>query len=490
MNPTAQIVVFDVSGSMKSPLKLRSNAQDATQRSDELDPKRVETVFDVVCRLAEDSIESTKNHDAHAAVLCFGLKDVQTCDLLALLEDRAKYLEIVELADHSTALPLEVATQRLAVHGLGNKYLRKAGGSESSELLYTVNCHEPLVMLLRSAGAPYCGAYVTEHISSDDAGRYFLALSDPSRKDLLEKLVDWLPMKCKNKVASDVWDATNRVGSQISIYGRSLKTLNKRAEGDTADFLPMNRKLSSTIWDAATTYVGSQVEIRGDYVGAWAKRKEENAVSEATRYVDSLLDGVGVNININRGGVDQRDRILSLLKSIPIATPRLVGEVIQLTRRLQKSLNKGSTTCSQTNIDWSRLLDDIEPYLYGYTPMRAALCSAQDTFRHRQFTSKTLILISDGKSTDGDPRSLAKELRDSNVAIFTCMLTSAVIKELRKLHGPSDADKSWPSDVKAMFEMSSTVSYESGAVQALRRHGWKIPPSGQVKLLSKQMIPR
>jgi hypothetical protein len=63
LKKTLHTIVFDVSGSMQAPLKLRSNAQDANKGSGDLEPKRVQTVFDVICRLSEDGIAAAKNQD-------------------------------------------------------------------------------------------------------------------------------------------------------------------------------------------------------------------------------------------------------------------------------------------------------------------------------------------------------------------------------------------------------------------------------------------
>jgi hypothetical protein len=60
---TLHVVAFDVSASMQASLKLRSNTQDADEGSGKLEPKRVQTVFDVICRLAEDSIGAAKEQD-------------------------------------------------------------------------------------------------------------------------------------------------------------------------------------------------------------------------------------------------------------------------------------------------------------------------------------------------------------------------------------------------------------------------------------------
>ncbi len=60
---TLYVVAFDVSASMRAPLKFRSYSRNAKEGSGKLEPKRVQTVFDVICRLAEDSIDAAKERD-------------------------------------------------------------------------------------------------------------------------------------------------------------------------------------------------------------------------------------------------------------------------------------------------------------------------------------------------------------------------------------------------------------------------------------------
>lgn len=104
------------------PLKLRVNAQDANKGSSELDPKRVQTVFDVIYRLAEDGIAAGTDQDMYAAVLCFGLLHISTCDLLALLEERTKVFELLDLAEvqSTSQLPYNRAIRLLAAYGISS----------------------------------------------------------------------------------------------------------------------------------------------------------------------------------------------------------------------------------------------------------------------------------------------------------------------------------------------------------------------------------
>jgi hypothetical protein len=180
-------IVFDVSGSMKAPLKLRSRAQDADQEFGELEPKRVQIVFNTIRHLAEDGIDAAKDQDPYAAVLCFGLRDVSTCDLLALIE------EIVGPGTAS-ALSLPQVTALLSARRCDSSYAREV---PSAPGLYKVFGWKPLVELLADFGAPYCDEYVKKYLTEEAAGMYFMVFADPERAGDLRQVVSELPNECK-----------------------------------------------------------------------------------------------------------------------------------------------------------------------------------------------------------------------------------------------------------------------------------------------------
>lgn len=167
-------------------------------------------MFDVICRLAEDGIAAGTDQDRYAAVLCFGLLHVTTCDLLALLEERTKVLELLDLAEaqSTSQLPYHRAIRLLAAHGISSaeaqRYLKKVPSSFgrsslSGKQLYAVVGRKPLVQLLASAGARYCKKYVENHLTRAAAGKYFMAFAVPDGAKNLKKLVDRLPDACKDR---------------------------------------------------------------------------------------------------------------------------------------------------------------------------------------------------------------------------------------------------------------------------------------------------
>ncbi|KAK3383001.1 hypothetical protein B0T24DRAFT_687351 [Lasiosphaeria ovina] len=219
-------------------------------------------------------------------------------------------------------------------------------------------------------------------------------------------------------------------------------------------------------------------------VGSILPSVEKSFVSDATRVADQLIAA-------NAASSRPRDDCgAALLRSIRAATPKPLGSIAQLLKRLQSALaaNTGQPHPANNSpgglaINWQSLLDGIEPHLYGYTPICQALRTIQPIFRSQTYGSKVMMLISDGDSTDGDPLPLARVLGGAAGAmIFTCLLTDSAIQVQRRLRAPHEADPRWPSAARAMFDMTSAVPYDSGPVQALRRRGWELPESGLCKL--------
>jgi Mg-chelatase subunit ChlD len=59
----------------------------------------------------------------------------------------------------------------------------------------------------------------------------------------------------------------------------------------------------------------------------------------------------------------------------------------------------------------NNILATIEPYIYGGTPMCAALESATGLFHSVSADDKALFILSDGEASDGDPTVIASQLK-------------------------------------------------------------------------------
>lgn len=112
--------------------------------------------------------------------------------------------------------------------------------------------------------------------------------------------------------------------------------------------------------------------------------------------------------------------------------------------------------------------------------MCRALTDAEAVFNETTTNPKVLFVLSDGQSTDRDPRPIAERLRGSDVTIVTCFLTSENIDNPRCLFDPKrmflDRGK------QVLFEMSSTMKNTHTPISYLTDANWELPPSGESRL--------
>ncbi len=123
-------------------------------------------------------------------------------------------------------------------------------------------------------------------------------------------------------------------------------------------------------------------------------------------------------------------------------------------------------------------LEDIEPLIYGVTPMKGALKAIKTRFKQElarlpEDTVSVLFILSDGQPTDGDPMPTANALKDEGFYIISCFVTDQDITEPRRLF---DAPASqWNDGAKLMFNMASSIDRNSVFTRFLLELGWKMP---------------
>ena len=130
------------------------------------------------------------------------------------------------------------------------------------------------------------------------------------------------------------------------------------------------------------------------------------------------------------------------------------------------------------------LIDTIKPYIYGYTPMCKAMNQALSIFRETAGADKdkpkVLFILSDGKSTDGNPCPIAQELKALGVSIVTCYLTDTDIQNPKRLLDAEDP--TWEDGRLALFKMSASMHNTHTPVSYLVDAGWELPLSGESRL--------
>lgn len=189
---------------------------------------------------------------------------------------------------------------------------------------------------------------------------------------------------------------------------------------------------------------------------------------------DNLIDNSEAMQQTNRIWKDWWSQFANL-------NARPVADVVSLLERLH---NRPEGDSAERDRGPSSGLGTIRQYIYGRTPMRRALKSAQAAFiRNRGKLSHeqdVLILISDGASTDGDPVEIARELSKNNIQIATIFLTSEANVLFRTLYDKEREE--WVAGQRDLYHMATVVDAATHPIPVLALMGWKIPNSGACSL--------
>jgi hypothetical protein len=121
--------------------------------------------------------------------------------------------------------------------------------------------------------------------------------------------------------------------------------------------------------------------------------------------------------------------------------------------------------------------DDAKHFIFGDTPMCAALRKALDRFnseleRQGKRCMPVLLLVSDGEPTDGDPTSIGRQLREQGITVICCYITDRDVVANRTLVNAADPD--WPKGARVMFDLASEIADDSPLTQSLLRSGWTV----------------
>jgi hypothetical protein len=113
--------------------------------------------------------------------------------------------------------------------------------------------------------------------------------------------------------------------------------------------------------------------------------------------------------------------------------------------------------------------------------MAAAAGQIRDRFLRlgtAAFDHRTLLVISDGEPTDGDPRPAVDEIRSAGVDVVACYVTNDDIADPRTLHGSPMPN--WSAGAKLMWDIASPIDESGPAARLLLSHGWSIDQNARL----------
>ncbi len=278
--------------------------------------------------------------------------------------------------------------------------------------------------------------------------------------------VDWIRKELSEEMAKDLF--------RLICIKPSIKR-------DLLEKLPSNvtaivAQVSHNVEKGAVSGVVSAFNfLTGADVGVstYYKKREQNRVrnSEAFRCAEDL---------VSRKSEVMEEVVSDIQTPIPQSAPRVV-ELFQELNLDEDDPCRGSSDSVRKNID--ETLDYIEPYIYGGTPMVKAMRDALGVFQNfkRATPSKqmALLILTDGQSSDGNPKVLADQIKQLGVTIVTCFLTDQHLDDPYRCY--DDSENNSPLS-PVLLEMSSTKHNNDSPMYYLADAGWKLPLSGESRL--------
>lgn len=208
------------------------------------------------------------------------------------------------------------------------------------------------------------------------------------------------------------------------------------------------------------------------------KRYEAEAKQKASQYsgLASLARSFGYGglvDSVTQAATDSvRERIVGEVASLVLAEAERMGDSTLTAEKLAALFDEAPAGQD------ARLLDHL---LFGSTPMAAAAGQLRDRFRRLNaaaYEHRTLLVISDGEPTDGDPRPAIEEIRSAGIDVIACYVTSDDIADPRTLHGSHMPN--WSTGAKLMWDIASPIDDAGPAARLLLSHGWSIEQNARL----------
>ena len=128
------------------------------------------------------------------------------------------------------------------------------------------------------------------------------------------------------------------------------------------------------------------------------------------------------------------------------------------------------------------LLQKVEPYIYGATPLYQAIRTATKCFEKHASTfqshKKLLFVLSDGVPTDGGKndsaaiKKAATRLENAGVTVVGCFVTESKTIQPKQMF--SKMNTNWDSGSKFLFSLSSTITTQSIPRTMFVKRDWSI----------------
>ena len=124
------------------------------------------------------------------------------------------------------------------------------------------------------------------------------------------------------------------------------------------------------------------------------------------------------------------------------------------------------------------LLENVEPFIYGRTPLFESLEEATKLFKRDISKDKLLFVLSDGDPSDGSNedsgkiKQITSKLTKAGVTIVSCFITKST--DIHPKHLFDKMQSGWETGAKFLFSLSSEVPTQHLPRAILVKRGWTI----------------
>jgi hypothetical protein len=165
---------------------------------------------------------------------------------------------------------------------------------------------------------------------------------------------------------------------------------------------------------------------------------------------------------------------------------RIVAEVGQLILNAALRIGDSTATARELTELWKTnragaSAENVEPLIYGDTPMRAAAEQIAARLKRERPTDserRILLVISDGEPTDGNPTGAFDDIRKAGVDVVSCFVTDADLVDPRVLW--REPQPGWTHGARLMWEIASPIDEAGPFAKFLLDQGWQIEPGAKL----------
>ena len=190
------------------------------------------------------------------------------------------------------------------------------------------------------------------------------------------------------------------------------------------------------------------------------------------------------SVTATKENIEEVVRDIIMLK-IPCVNQHSVKNLKEASAILKGSVGiEPNDPLTRKRID--EMIDNIEPFIYGETPLITSLNEALDIFSAEKYTGyrKFLFILSDGSPTDRC-RTLTKKIVPSDVQIISCYVTQKHIDNPRQLF--STKRKNWDKAANFMFNISSGIKTQEIPRTVFIKKDWKVEETNNMTKLFVQI---